>query len=73
LAGQLVRQRRFLLPQLLQTADVGTVRRANQIRQHVHVAEDATHEIPTDGRMREHRPIGTGDVAGAHGFVPRVA
>ncbi len=40
------RKRSVVLLELAQAADVGAVRRANQMRQHVNLAEHTLHQLP---------------------------
>ena len=59
--------------QLAQPPDVRAVGGADEVRQHVHVAERLAHQGRRGGRMRQRRPIGAWDIAAPHGIPPQGA
>ena len=63
LALHLVPQRRVLVLERGQPTDIRPVRSANQMRQHMHVAERPTNPAQPHIRMRQHSPIRTRDIA----------
>src|SRR5215472_6112349 len=54
---------RLLLFERIETADIGPVGRAHEVRQHVHVAEDRAYEVIGCGRMGKDSPIGPGNIS----------
>ena len=60
-----------LLLQVPQPGDVGTVRHADEMRQHVHLAIHLLHQRPVGGGVAQHRPIGAGDVAALQRLLPQ--
>jgi hypothetical protein len=70
LALQLGDERRIVFLELAQAADVGAVGGADQVRQHVHVAEDALDDVLVRLRMRQRRPVGARNVTLLERLVP---
>ena len=56
--------------QLVQPANVGTVGSADEVRQHVHLAERLADDGLRCARVREGGPISAGDIATPHGIAP---
>src|SRR5262249_12484556 len=71
LALQLASERRIVLLELAQAADVGAVGGADQMREHVHVAEGALDDVLGRLRMRQRRPIGAWNIALPERLVPQ--
>uniref|UniRef100_UPI0035CAA3ED hypothetical protein n=1 Tax=uncultured Methylobacterium sp. TaxID=157278 RepID=UPI0035CAA3ED len=55
---------------LAQAADVGAVRLTDEVREHVHLAEDVLHQRPVGRRMGDRRPVGAGDLAALQIIAP---
>jgi hypothetical protein len=70
LALDLVHQDRVLLLQLPQSPNVGAICRADQMREHVNVAECLLHKPFGGQRVGQNRPIRTGDIALLQRFGP---
>ena len=59
--------------QLAQAADISAVGGADEVGQHVHLAEHVPDEVFGRMRMRQDRPVGTRDFGALHGAVPECA
>src|SRR5262245_19421302 len=70
---ELLDQLTVLLLQLPQPANVGAIGGADEMRQHVHVAERLLHERIGRDRMAQHGPIGARDVAALDQLLPHPA
>ena len=71
--GELLAQFLPLAFQRPQSANVRTVRRTGQMREHVNLAERSHHQGRRGSRMRHERPVGSGHVSLPQGTTPKVA
>lgn len=63
----------FLVFEQAQAPDVRTVGRTDEVRQHVHVAVRAPHQIVGRAGVGHECPVSAGNVARAHGILPATA
>ena len=64
---------RKLVLKLPHALKIGAIRRAHQVRQHVHVAKCRLHHLVAGVGMGQHRPVGARNVAAADGLFPKHA
>ncbi len=63
----------FLFLELMQPADIGAIGGADEMRQHMDVAEGFAQQHIVGLGMRQHRPIAARNVAGLARFLPTTA
>ena len=73
LTFELLGQRGIRRFELAQPMQVGAIGGADEMREHVHVAERLPYHLVGRQRMREQRPIGPGNIAAAHRVFPQRA